>query len=108
MNIPETIHEALQYWASKHAESSVRCQSCYFYALRKTAEENGFAAPCQQLYDCYVNSATTKGARFSRRQVVKKVDMVAQTHAVTPEGSFYNEPPFPTESESNAMQPLFC
>lgn len=103
MSIQETIANALALWSEKRAESTVRCQGIYFSLLLKTAEENGFDAPCQKLYDLFLEGATTPATRFSRTRIVKAVDLVAATHAVTSEGSFFNEPPFPTGTEARVL-----
>lgn len=103
MNIQETIKKASVMWSAKHAESTVRCQSCYFSALLKAAEENGIDTPCQELYDLFLKGATTSATHSSRTRVVKAVDLVAGTHAITPEGIFFNEPTFPTADEAYAL-----
>lgn len=103
MSIQETIANALALWSEKHAESTVHCQGVYFSTLLKTAEENGFDVPCQKLYDLFLEGATTPATHFSRTQVVRAVDFVAATHAVTADGSFFNEPPFPTGAEAQAV-----
>lgn len=95
MSIQETIANALALWSEKRAESTVRCQGIYFSLLLKTAGENGFDAPCQKLYDLFLEGATTPATRSSRTRIVKA--------AVTSEGSFFNEPPFPTRTEARVL-----
>lgn len=99
-NIQNIISKSLALWSEKHAESTVRCQGIYFSALLKTAKENGFDLPCQELYDIFLEGARTPATYFNRSQVVKAVDLEAGTHAVNRDGSFFNEPPFPTGEEA--------
>ncbi len=99
-NTQALISKALALWSKKHAESTVRCQGVYFSALMKVAEEGGFDSPCQELYNIFLENATTPATYFSRFQAVKAVDMEAGTHAISKEGSFFNEPPFPTHEEA--------
>lgn len=97
MSIQETIANALALWSEKRAESTVRCQGTYFSLLLKTAGENGFDAPCQKLYDLFLEGAITPATRSSRTRIVKAVDLVAATHAVTSESSFLMNPLFQQE-----------
>lgn len=99
-NIQDIISKALALWSKKHAESTVRCQGIYFSALFKAAEEGGFDSPCQELYDIFLKGAKTPAVCFNRSQAVKAVDLIAGTHAINKDGSFYNEPPFPTYEET--------
>lgn len=102
-NIQDIISKALAQWSEDHAESTVRCRGIYFSTLMKTAEENGFDSPCQELYDIFLNAAGTPTAYFNRSQVVKAVDLEARTHAVNRDGSFFNEPPFPSYDEAYCL-----
>lgn len=99
-NIQDIISKALSLWSEKHAESTVRCQGIYFSALLKAAENNGFDSPCQELYDIFLESVKTPATYFNRTQVVKAVDLEAGTHAINKDGSFFNEPSFPTYEEA--------
>lgn len=102
-NIQDIISKALALWSEKHAESTVRCQGIYFSALLRAAEENGFDSPCQELYDIFLGDAGTPATCFSRSQVVKTVDLIAGTHGINKDGSFFNEPSFPTYEETRAL-----
>ena len=99
-NIQDIISKALAQWSEKHAESTVRCQSIYFFVLMRDAEKGGFDSPCQELYDIFLGRAQTPATYFSRLQIVKAVDMEAGTHAINKDGSFFNEPSFPTYEEA--------
>jgi len=99
-NIQDIISKALALWSGKHAEATVRCQGIYFSALLRAAEENGFDSPCQELYDIFLAGARTSATYFSRSQAVKTVDLLAGTHAINKDGSFFNEPPFPTYEDA--------
>lgn len=96
MDIQTTVLKAFELWSKEHAETTVRCQRGYFSLLLKTAEESGFDLPCQELYDIFLQGAGTSATFFSRLQVIKAVDLAAGTHAINPNGIFFNEPPFPT------------
>ena len=98
-NIRNIISKALATWSTKHAASTVKCQGIYFSIMMQTAEKNGFDLPCQELYDIFLNNASTSATYFSRTQVVKAVDLEAGTHAINKDGCFYNEPAFPTFEE---------
>lgn len=100
MDIQTIVPKAFAQWSREHSESTVRCQSIYFSALLKTAEERGFDSPCQELYDSFLRDAKTPATFFSRSLVVKAIDLEAGTHAINQNGSFFNEPPFPTYKES--------
>ncbi len=99
-NIQDIISKSLALWSEKHAESTVQCRGIYFSTLLKTAEDNGFDSPCQKLYDIFLESARTPTTYFNRSQVVKTVDLEAGTHAINKDGSFFNEPPFPTYKDA--------
>lgn len=101
--IQNIISRAFALWSIKHAESTVRCQGIYFSTFLKTAEENGFDVPCQELYDIFLNEARTPATYFNRSQVVKAVDLEAGTHAIGKNGKFFNEPAFPTYDESHCL-----
>lgn len=100
MSIQETTANALVLWSEKYAESTVHCQGVYFSVFLRTAEENEFHEPCQELYDLFLKGAMTPATHYYRTQTIKAVDFVAGTHAITPNGTFFNEPPFPTGDEA--------
>lgn len=102
-NMQDIVSRALTLWSGKHAKSTVQCRGIYFSALLRTAEENGFNSPCQDLYDIFLEGAKTPGTYFCRSQTVKTVDLIADTHAINKDGNFFNEPPFPTYEDACSL-----
>jgi integrase len=73
-----------------------------FKRLLRMADEYGFTEPHQALFDMFSSdSHGSKDRRAKHRLALRKVDMAAQTHFVTPEGTFYNNPELPDKEETD-------
>lgn len=63
--------------------------------LNRIAEREGFIYPCQELYDLFIADGGTRAEQLRLRGTVKAVDLIAQTHALKDDGTFYNPPVLP-------------
>ena len=73
----------------------------YFDQMVKCAESLGISEPCSELYDAFIADDHGSHERRSMHwRCVRLIDRVADTKAKTEHGILFNEPPLPSETET--------
>lgn len=101
--LKEVVNAVLEQQKLQLALSTYDARKNYLKHLVEYGDCLGIPVPCQELYDAYVSRAATPDLRFQLLHAVRLVDKESGTKALTPDGKLYNEPKFPSTSESEKV-----
>ena len=96
------VHDIQANSKSNLKKTTYQMMEGVFKRLLRMADKYEFAEPSQALFDMFSSDSHGSEDRRSRhRLALRQVDMAAQTHLVTPEGKFYNNPELPDKDETD-------
>lgn len=87
--------QADSLYKSQVMQSTYRVHGQAYKELYEAAICHGFDYLCQELYSVFLAESRCSRQRSDRRQCIKRVDALANTHAIDTDGLLINEPPLP-------------
>lgn len=86
---------------NKLKPSTFQSRQAYFKQLLNLADQMKIVEPCQKLFDAFANDDHgSKERRSMHLSILKKVDKIAATCLLTPEGQFFNPPDIPSKEDA--------
>ncbi len=104
MNLEELSYSLIVHANDNFDPSTIPGFKTVLKAFLSTAEKNGINEPCQELYDTFIS---VFGINYSRKTMAiwfcRVADLLAGTHALYDEETFFNKPPLPSEDTVNEI-----